>query len=194
MPWSFSWGQCRLTLPGWFGFGSAVEQFLGSRHAARKQGSVALLQRMYRSGRSFARCCRTWTWCWPRATWRWPRAMPSWWGRALRKKVFSMIEAEWHRTADALTLITGEKQRLAGNAALQRSIRHRFPYIDPLHHLQVELMRRYRAGRRRAAAARHPHFDQRHRGGLAQYRLTIRACSRYFRGREGLPARANQGA
>ena len=44
----------------------------------------------------------------------------------------------------ALTLLTGEKQRLANNAALQRSIRHRFPYIDPLHHLQVELMRRYR--------------------------------------------------
>jgi len=56
------------------------------------------------------------------------------------------IEAEWQRTVHALALLTGEKQRLAGNAALQRSIRHRFPYIDPLHHLQVELMRRYRAG------------------------------------------------
>jgi phosphoenolpyruvate carboxylase len=64
----------------------------------------------------------------------------------LRKKVFTQIEAEWQRTVHALTLLTGEKQRLAGNAALQRSIRHRFPYIDPLHHLQVELMRRYRAG------------------------------------------------
>ena len=64
----------------------------------------------------------------------------------LRKKVFSAIEAEWLRTAEALTLITGDKQRLAGNASLQRSIRHRFPYIDPLHHLQVELVRRYREG------------------------------------------------
>jgi phosphoenolpyruvate carboxylase len=43
-------------------------------------------------------------------------------------------------------MITGDKNRLANNAALQRSIRHRFPYIDPLHHLQVELVRRYRAG------------------------------------------------
>jgi len=66
--------------------------------------------------------------------------------RKLRQKVFSMIEAEWHRTSDALALITGAKQRLEGNADMQRSIRHRFPYIDPLHHLQVELMRRYRAG------------------------------------------------
>ncbi|MBP8019614.1 MAG: phosphoenolpyruvate carboxylase, partial [Hylemonella sp.] len=56
------------------------------------------------------------------------------------------VEAEWHRTAQALAQITGEKQRLAENAALQRSMRHRFPYIDPLHHLQVELVRRYRAG------------------------------------------------
>ena len=64
----------------------------------------------------------------------------------LRKRVFSTIEAEWHRTADALTRITGEKQRLTHNTALARSIRHRFPYIDPLHHLQVELVRRWRAG------------------------------------------------
>ena len=62
----------------------------------------------------------------------------------LRKKVFTAIEAEWHRTAQALARITGDKQRLATNAALQRSIRHRFPYIDPLHHLQVELIRRHR--------------------------------------------------
>jgi phosphoenolpyruvate carboxylase len=64
----------------------------------------------------------------------------------LRKKIFTAIEAEWHSTAQALATITGEKNRLANNAALQRSIRHRFPYIDPLHHLQVELVRRYRAG------------------------------------------------
>ncbi len=64
----------------------------------------------------------------------------------LRKKIFSAIETEWQRTAQALALITRGKQRLAKNPALQRSIRHRFPYIDPLHHLQVELVRRYRAG------------------------------------------------
>jgi phosphoenolpyruvate carboxylase len=64
----------------------------------------------------------------------------------LRKRIFALIEAEWHRTAQALQLITGNKQRLAGNPALQRSIKHRFPYIDPLHHLQVELVRRHRAG------------------------------------------------
>ena len=91
----------------------------------------------------------------------------------LRKRIFAAIEAEWQRTVDALQLITGEKQRLAGNPALARSIAHRFPYIDPLNHLQVELMRRYRDGQaRRARAARHPHLDQRHRGGAAQHGLT----------------------
>ena len=65
----------------------------------------------------------------------------------LRKKIFTAIDAEWHQTARALATITGEKNRLATNAALQRSMRHRFPYIDPLHHLQVELVRRYREGK-----------------------------------------------
>jgi phosphoenolpyruvate carboxylase len=64
----------------------------------------------------------------------------------LRKRILGTIEAEWRLTSDALVQITGDKQRLANNAALQRSIRHRFPYIDPLHHLQVELIRRHRAG------------------------------------------------
>ena len=91
----------------------------------------------------------------------------------LRKRIFAAIEAEWHRTVEALQAITGEKQRLAGNPALQRSIRHRFPYIDPLHHLQVELVRRHRSGKLgRPRAARHPHLDQRHRRGAAQHRLT----------------------
>jgi phosphoenolpyruvate carboxylase len=64
----------------------------------------------------------------------------------LRRRIFGAIEAEWQRTVEALSLISGDKQRLAGNPALARSIRHRFPYIDPLHHLQVELVRRWRQG------------------------------------------------
>jgi phosphoenolpyruvate carboxylase len=68
----------------------------------------------------------------------------------LRKRIFAVIEAEWHRTVEMLQLVTGEKQRLATDPSLQRSIRHRFPYIDPLHHLQVELVRRYRAGENQA--------------------------------------------
>ena len=62
----------------------------------------------------------------------------------LGKRIFAAICAEWDRVQRALATITGESERLTANAALARSIEHRFPYIDPLNHLQVELMRRYR--------------------------------------------------
>jgi len=65
--------------------------------------------------------------------------------KALGKRIFSAIKAEWERATAALNLITGQTQRLAGNPALARSIEYRFPYLDPLNHLQVELLRRYRA-------------------------------------------------
>jgi phosphoenolpyruvate carboxylase len=64
--------------------------------------------------------------------------------KKLGKRIFGLIQAEWHRTNEALNQITGEKKRLASNPSLARSIAHRFPYLDPLNHLQVELMRRYR--------------------------------------------------
>ena len=64
--------------------------------------------------------------------------------KALGKRVFAALKAEWERTSSALNLITGQTERLQGNPALARSIAHRFPYLDPLNHLQVELLRRYR--------------------------------------------------
>ncbi|MBI5907466.1 MAG: phosphoenolpyruvate carboxylase, partial [Burkholderiales bacterium] len=149
IPWGFSWGQCRLTLPGWYGFGSAIAQMLnrGGTPASRKE-ALALLQKMYRQWPFFRALLSNMDMVLAKSD----LALASRYSELvsdarLRKKIFSVIEAEWHRTAEALTLITGEKQRLAGNAALQRSIRHRFPYIDPLHHLQVELVRRYREGK-----------------------------------------------
>jgi phosphoenolpyruvate carboxylase len=148
IPWGFSWGQCRLTLPGWYGFGSAIEQFLqhGGTAASRRE-ALALLQKMYKQWPFFRTLLSNMDMVLAKSDLALASRYSELVGDArLRKKIFSAIESEWHRTAEALTLITGEKQRLAGNAALQRSIRHRFPYIDPLHHLQVELVRRYRAG------------------------------------------------
>ncbi|MEJ8854254.1 phosphoenolpyruvate carboxylase [Variovorax robiniae] len=148
VPWSFSWGQCRLTLPGWYGFGSAIEQFIGSaKSPAVRKERQALLQRMYAQWPFFRTLLSNMDMVLAKSD----LALASRYAelvadRKLRQKVFSMIESEWHRTSEALTLITGAKQRLEGNADMQRSVRHRFPYIDPLHHLQVELMRRYRAG------------------------------------------------
>jgi phosphoenolpyruvate carboxylase len=64
----------------------------------------------------------------------------------LALRVFKQIEREWQLTCDALELLTGKKERLANNPTLKRSIRNRFPYLDPLNHLQVELTKRHRAG------------------------------------------------
>jgi phosphoenolpyruvate carboxylase len=151
IPWGFSWGQCRLTLPGWFGFGSAVDQFLhpdgaGTTPKVHKQ-RLALLRQMEQQWPFFKTLLSNIDMVLAKSD----LALASRYAelvtdKKLRKKIFTAIELEWHRTTLALELVTGNKQRLAHNSALQRSIRHRFPYIDPLHHLQVELVRRYRAG------------------------------------------------
>ena len=146
IPWGFSWGQCRLTLPGWFGFGSAVDAFVNTEGKDPK-AQLALLQKMYRQWPFFRTLLSNMDMVLAKSDLALASRYSELVGDArLRKKIFTAIEAEWHRTADALTRITGDKTRLAGNESLQRSIRHRFPYIDPLHHLQVELVRRYRAG------------------------------------------------
>jgi phosphoenolpyruvate carboxylase len=147
IPWGFSWGQCRLTLPGWYGFGSAVHTFVSSGTPAEQKERTALLQKMYRQWPFFKTLLSNMDMVMAKSD----LALASRYSELvadarLRKKIFTAIEAEWHSTAQALATITGDKNRLANNAALQRSIRHRFPYIDPLHHLQVELVRRYRAG------------------------------------------------
>jgi len=146
IPWGFSWGQCRLTLPGWFGFGAAVDAFVNAEGKDPK-AQLALLQKMYRQWPFFRTLLSNMDMVLAKSD----LALASRYSELvtdarLRKKVFTAIETEWHRTAEALTRITGDKQRLTHNAALARSIKHRFPYIDPLHHLQVELVRRWRAG------------------------------------------------
>ena len=148
IPWGFSWGQCRLTLPGWYGFGSAVQSFITAGTVAEQKERIALLQKMYRQWPFFKTLLSNMDMVMAKSD----LALASRYSELvadarLRKKIFTAIEAEWHSTAQALSTITGDKNRLANNAALQRSIRHRFPYIDPLHHLQVELVRRYREGK-----------------------------------------------
>jgi phosphoenolpyruvate carboxylase len=146
IPWGFSWGQCRLTLPGWYGFGSAVQAFLNRDGEAGVAKQTALLQKMVKQWPFFSTLLSNMDMVLAKSDLalasRYAELVPD---KKLRTQVFAAIEAEWHRTSDALALITGEAQRLSNNAALQRSIRHRFPYIDPLHHLQVELVRRYRS-------------------------------------------------
>ena len=148
IPWGFSWGQCRLTLPGWYGFGSAVQTFLTQPTDKERKAALSLLQKMVKQWPFFKTLLSNMDMVMAKSdlalAGRYSELVAD---KRLRKKVFTAIEAEWHRTAEALSLITGEKHRLTHNAALARSIRHRFPYIDPLHHLQVELVRRHRQGK-----------------------------------------------
>ena len=146
IPWGFSWGQCRLTLPGWLGFGSAVQAFL-EQPGTTREGQLQLLQTMYRQWPFFSTLLSNMDMVLAKSD----LALASCYSElvadtALRTRIFDAISAEWQRTVDMLTLVTGESDRLASNPALARSIRHRFPYIDPLHLLQVELVRRWRAG------------------------------------------------
>jgi phosphoenolpyruvate carboxylase len=147
IPWGFSWGQCRLTLPGWLGFGSAVQQFLDHHPTLSRTQALALLRRMDKQWPFFRTLLSNIDMVMAKSD----LALASRYAELvtdakLRRRIFKAIEAEWQLTAQALQLITGAKQRLANNVSLARSIKHRFPYIDPLHHLQVELIRRHRAG------------------------------------------------
>lgn len=147
IPWGFSWGQCRLTLPGWFGFGSAIHALLHEGKPKERATNLALLKRMYRQWPFFRTLLSNMDMALSKADLDLAALYSELVDDArLRKKIFTSIQEEWDKTIDALAQITGEKQRLANNPILARSIRHRFPYIDPLHHIQIELVRRYRAG------------------------------------------------
>jgi phosphoenolpyruvate carboxylase len=147
IPWGFSWGQCRLILPGWYGFGSAVSEFLNHQKVEDHKAALALLKRMYLEWPFFRTLLSNIDMTLAKSDLslasRYSELVPN---TKLRNKIFTQIESEWDKTVHALNLITGENGRLAKNPALAQSIKNRFPYIDPLHHLQVELVRRYRAG------------------------------------------------
>ncbi|WP_232533343.1 MULTISPECIES: phosphoenolpyruvate carboxylase [Ramlibacter] len=144
IPWTFSWGQCRLALPGWFGFGSAVDAFVqNGEHAAAR---TKLLRDMYRDWPFFRTLLSNIDMVLAKTDLglasQYAQLVPD---VDLREKIFGEIKREWERSVCALETITGELERLAGDPALARSVTHRFPYIDPLHHMQVELLRRRRA-------------------------------------------------
>ncbi|MBW8848666.1 MAG: phosphoenolpyruvate carboxylase [Burkholderiales bacterium] len=144
IPWGFSWGQARVALPGWCGFGSGVEAFLGEEPAQRAK-NLALLKRMLKGWPFFRALLSNLDMVLAKTDLtlaeRYVELVED---KKLGKRIFAAIRAEFDRTQAALSLITGDEKRLAANPSLARSIEHRFPYIDPLNHLQVELMRRYR--------------------------------------------------
>jgi phosphoenolpyruvate carboxylase len=136
-------GQCRVALPGWFGFGSGVEALLAV--PGQRAQRLKALRRMNREWPFFHTLLSNLDMVLAKSDLAIARRYVDLVDdRALGQRIFTAICAEWDRAQQALALITGEAQRLAGNPALARSIEHRFPYVDPLNHLQVELMRRFR--------------------------------------------------
>lgn len=143
IPWSFSWAQARVALPGWLGFGSAIARFLERDEKAQ----LDLLRRMAREWPFFRALLSNIDMILSKTDLSIARhyaaLAPD---RALADRIFGMIEAEHARAIDALEKVLGSKERLTDNPTLARSIKHRFPYIAPLNYLQAELIRRHRAG------------------------------------------------
>jgi phosphoenolpyruvate carboxylase len=142
IPWVFSWAQCRLMLPGWYGFGSAVEQWL-KNHPDK---GMAFLQEMHREWPFFRTLASNMDMVLAKSSIaiasRYAELVPD---VALREKIFGRIRQEWHTCIETLLDIMGQERLLQGNPLLERSIRNRFPYLDPLNHVQVELLKEHRS-------------------------------------------------
>ncbi|MEC5218371.1 phosphoenolpyruvate carboxylase [Actimicrobium sp. GrIS 1.19] len=163
IPWGFSWGQCRLLLPGWYGFGSAVTAWLANSSDGNSLSKKrTLLRAMVREWPFFATLLSNMDMVLAKTD----LALASRYAelvvdKKLRKAIFKRIVGEHERTTEALIAITGMKERLAGNPLLARSIKNRFAYLDPLNHLQVELIKRHRA-----SVAGEREMDERVRRGI----------------------------
>jgi phosphoenolpyruvate carboxylase len=145
IPWGFSWGQCRLLLPGWYGFGSAIGAWLADAPSTRDE-KIATLGAMAREWPFFATLLSNMDMVLAKTD----LAIASRYAElvadaALRERIFKRITDEHAATLDCLRIITGNTERLAANPLLARSIMNRFAYLDPLNHLQVELIKRHRA-------------------------------------------------
>ena len=141
IPWVFSWAQCRLMLPGWFGFGSAVKAYVD----AHPESGLEALKAMHRRWPFFRTLLSNMDMVLSKSS----LAIASRYARlcddvGLRERIFARISAEWRDSVEALNAIMEQPQLLAGNPLLDRSIRNRFPYLDPLNHVQVELLKLHR--------------------------------------------------
>jgi phosphoenolpyruvate carboxylase len=142
IPWVFSWAQCRLMLPGWYGFGSAVKEFI----KADPKGGLDQLKDMHRQWPFFRTLLSNMDMVLSKSSLaiasRYASLVPD---VALREAIFQRICREWRDSVEALLAVMGQKNLLESNPLLDRSIRNRFPYLDPLNHVQVELLKLHRA-------------------------------------------------
>ncbi len=142
IPWVFGWMQSRHAVPAWFGVGHALEQFV-----AQNAAGASLLCEMMRSFPLFSDLIRNVELAMSKADLTIARLYAELVTDAdLRERVWRMLVEEFERTRRMILTITGQKEQLEGNPVLARSIRLRNPYVDPMSLVQVELLRRKRAG------------------------------------------------
>jgi phosphoenolpyruvate carboxylase len=139
----FGWAQCRLMLPAWFGFGAAVAAWT----QARPDDGMRLLQAMAREWPFFRTLLSNMDMVLAKSdigiASRYKDLVED---AQLREEIFARLCAEWESSKQALLSILDQRALLERNPALARTIRDRFPYIDPLNHVQLELLKRHRAG------------------------------------------------
>ena len=146
IPWVLAWSQSRVMLPGWYGTGSAFEQWIkaGPESEAERVGT---LHDLYERWPFFRGLLSNMAQVLAKSDLglaaRYAGLVAD---EELRHRVFDKIVDEHRRTIEMHKLITGQDDLLADNPALARSVFNRFPYLEPLNHLQVELLRRYRSG------------------------------------------------
>ncbi len=145
IPWVFGWTQSRLLVPAWFGVGYAIEQYLAPSATSRQR--LKLLQEMAREFPLFIDLVRNVEMALGKADLATAKLYSSLVEDAtLRDEVYEMLVDEFQRSVRAVLAITGQKQLLEGNEVLANSIRLRNPYVDPMHLIQVDMLRRKRSG------------------------------------------------
>lgn len=144
IPWVFSWMQSRFNFPGWFGLGTALEAGLRGGPKARR-----MLRTMHAQWPFFQTLIDNAQLTMRKADMGIAALYANLVTDArIRTRILGVLEAEFVRTERAILAVTGQKQLLAKEAVLLRSVQLRNPYIDPLNYVQVEMLRRLRGGRR----------------------------------------------
>lgn len=142
IPWVFGWMQSRHAAPAWFGVGQALEKFAGKGVEAER-----LLREMTQQFPLLADLVRNVELAMAKADLNIARLYATLTpDRALGDRVFRMLAEEFHRTERMVLSLTGQKELLENNPVLRRSIRLRNPYVDPMSLIQMDLLRRKRAG------------------------------------------------
>ena len=147
IPWVFGWTQSRLLVPAWFGVGFALEEYLSGPHGSEESSRLDLLQTMAREFPLFIDLLRNVEMALGKvdlATARLYSSLVE--DPKLRERIYDLFEAEFHRTVRAVLSILRQTELLEKNQVLAHSIRLRNPYVDPMHLIQVDMLRRKRAG------------------------------------------------